>query len=109
MSGERKVDPLKGLNPDQSGPIEKIQNGDPTAAPNVDQRSGAREAGGPGPSLQTAPTGDPTASPQAEGQVVIPHHQDAPRPEGIRGTAEKEGAYDTSGEGSLGNIKSPGQ
>lgn len=46
-----KKDPLNGLNPDQSGPKEKIQNGDPHSSPNRDQRSGAAEAGGPNPSL----------------------------------------------------------
>jgi hypothetical protein len=47
-----KKDPLRGMNPDQNGPVEKIQNGDPKANPQSDQRSGAREAGGPGPSKQ---------------------------------------------------------
>jgi hypothetical protein len=47
-----KKDPLMGMNPDQSGPVEKIQNGDPKASPNSDQRSGCAEAGGPGPSKQ---------------------------------------------------------
>lgn len=112
MSGERKIDPLRGMNPNQSGPIEKIQNGDPNAAPNVDQRSGGKEAGGPGPSLQTAPTGDPQASPAAEGQVVVPHHRDQPLPEGVSGEPEPEGARDSDGSGTLGgegDYKSPGQ
>lgn len=54
---QEKRDPLKGMNPDQSGNPEDIQNGDPHSSPNRDQRSGAAEAGGPNPSLDSAEMG----------------------------------------------------
>lgn len=61
-----KRDPLRGLNPNQSGPLDKIQNGDPRSSPNRDQRSMTAESGGSLGSLQTGPTGT------KEGQVP-PH------------------------------------
>jgi hypothetical protein len=92
-----KRDPLNGLNPDQSGPLEKIQNGDPRSSPNRDQRSGAREAGGPGHSLQQAPTGDPHAVPPHDNLEKTAQNRTAPLPEGVSGETEKTGANDRSG------------
>ena len=94
----QKMDPLRGLNPDQSGPKEKIQNGDPRAAPNRDQRSHAKEAGGPGPSLDTAQMGGKEGQvPPLEGQVVVTHGV-IPLPEGVD-TSEQlpAGALDRAG------------
>lgn len=102
----QKLDPLKGLNPNQSGPREKIQNGDPKASPNRDQRSGAYEAGGSGESLQKGPTGTP------EGQVERPDTLEKTdrftgnlMPSGIEDNTLPVGAYDRAGEGTLGDIK----
>lgn len=53
----QKVDPLQGLNPNQNKPVEDIQNGDPKAGASRDQRSGAQEARGANPSLDTAEMG----------------------------------------------------
>src|SRR3954468_14578674 len=98
-----KRDPLRGLNPDQSGPLEKIQNGDPRSSAHRDQRSGAREAGGPGHSLQqgntviplnTVPTQRPTAgiAPGRDTQFDFP--------EGVEGTPLPVAALDRAGEAS---------
>lgn len=81
----QKLDPLKGMNPDQSGPKEKIQNGDPHSSPNRDQRSGAREAGGPGPSLDSAEAGG------KEG--MVPPHDNL---EVVKNSNELSGGVDTS-------------
>lgn len=90
-----KVDPLRGLNPDQSGPKEKIQNGDPNSGPERDQRSLAAEAGGPGPSLQES-----GAAPD-DGLVIAEKGAPAPFPDGVRGKPDPEGSTDRSGSGEL--------
>jgi hypothetical protein len=88
--GRQKVDPIKGLNPDQDKPLEDIQNGDPKAGANRDQRSGAAEAGGPNPSLDKAEMGG------NEGEV--PPHES---PEGVSGEPMKTGAFDQAGTSPL--------
>lgn len=88
--GHQKVDPIKGLNPDQSKPLEDIQNGDPKAGANRDQRSGAAEAGGPNPSLDKAEMGG------EEGKV--PPHES---PDTVTGTPMKADAYQQAGTSPL--------
>lgn len=99
----QKLDPLKGMNPDQSGPLEKIQNGDPNAGPNRDQRSGAAEAGGPGESLQKGPTGtDAGQVPPHEG-LVVSKHSDNPKAD--TGETDPAGDLDRAGNTSDEHMK----
>lgn len=96
MAGH-KVDPLKGLNPDQSGPKEKIQNGDPSAGPNRDQRAQTVESGGTKPSLQQGPTGTPEGQvPPHEGLEVVTGTLE-PLPAGVSGETLPVGAFDEAG------------
>jgi hypothetical protein len=88
--GHQKVDPLHGLNPDQNKPIEDIQNGDPKAGANRDQRSGAAEAGGPNPSLDKAEMGG------KEGEVP-PHESEGE----VTGTPLKADAKQQAGTSPL--------
>jgi hypothetical protein len=101
MPSIKKVDPLQGLNQDQSGPLEKIQNGDPTSGPNRDQRSGAWESGGPGASLQKKPTGHPRAVEEHHGLRLHDPNVAAPFPPGVKGQPEPAGARDRAGTASI--------
>lgn len=92
-----KMDKLRGLNPDQSGPLEKIQNGDPKSGANRDQRSGAAEAGGPKGSLDNADMGGKQGSvPPHEGLEDVKNviH---PKPAGVKGEPDHAGALDRAG------------
>jgi hypothetical protein len=95
------VDPLRGLNPDQSGPREKIQNGDPKASPATDQRSGAREAGGPGPSKQAAFDNGIEPTLHNPEHLVKQSDQVAALPEGVSGDTLPVAALDRAGSGAL--------
>lgn len=100
----KMLDPLQGLNPDQSGPKEKIQNGDPKAAPNVDQRSGTVESGGPKPSLQKGPTGTKEGMVELpEGQVKVETESDLNRANipGLNGETLPAGTHDRAGDGQI--------
>lgn len=97
MPAGHKIDPLKGLNPDQSGPKEKIQNGDPSSGPNRDQRAQTVESGGTQPSLQKGPTGTPEGQvPPHEGRIVVTGTLE-PLPEGVGGETLPVGAFDQAG------------
>lgn len=97
MPAGHKIDPLKGLNPDQSGPKEKIQNGDPSSGPNRDQRAQTVESGGSNPSLQQGPTGTPEGMvPPHEGLEVVTGTLE-PLPEGVSGETLPVGSYDEAG------------
>jgi hypothetical protein len=97
-----KMDPLQGLNADQSGPLDKIQNGDPRSSPNRDQRSHCIESGGPAGSLQKEPTLGSN-----RGSVIEPVETEAvfkgtirSLPEGVSGETEASDANDRSGQAS---------
>lgn len=98
-----KVDPLNGLNPDQSGPLDKIQNGDPRSSANRDQRSGCSESGGPNGTLQRGPTlgsnrGD--VIPRQETEAVFKGTASPRLPDGVSGEPDASDALDRAGTAS---------
>jgi hypothetical protein len=97
-----KYDPLQGLNPDQTGPKEKIQNGDPRSAPNRDQRSGCAESGGPMGSLQKGLTGTKKGMvPKHHGLKKTVGPNSIRRIPGVKYDQDAAGALDRAGTGSI--------
>jgi hypothetical protein len=99
-----KKDPLAGLAADQSGPLDKIQNGDPNSSPNRDQRSGCSESGGPKGTLQkelTLGSNRGSVIPPQETEAVYKGATGPNFPEGVSGEPAPSDAHDRAGTGDL--------